>query len=118
MRWVGSDDFITTIVREDLKPGYKLAQSVHAAFNFSVEYKTEMQEWQKKSNYVCCLEASRFKIEVLQAELDKLKIKYVIFEEPDIGNELTAIAVEAIPRELHRKLFKKLKLALSWKIQN
>jgi hypothetical protein len=90
-----------------------VAQSVHAAFDFSVKFNSEMQEWQKKSNYVCCLEASRFKIELIQAELDKLKIKYLIFEEPDIGNEITAIAVEAIPRELHTKLFKKLKLALS-----
>lgn len=96
-----------------MQPGYKLAQSVHAAFEFSVEHRIEMEQWQKKSNYVCCLEASRFKIEIIQAELDKLKIKYTIFLEPDIGNELTAIAVEAIPRELHTKLFKKLKLALS-----
>lgn len=72
-----------------------------------------MREWQEKSNYVCCLQASEFKIEMIQAELDKLEIKYSIFEEPDIGNQLTAIAVEAIPRELHKKLFKKLKLALS-----
>lgn len=90
-----------------------MAQSVHAAFNFSVENNIEMKEWQEKSNYVCCLEASVFKIEMIQAELDKLEVKYTIFEEPDIGNQITAIAVEALPRDVHTKLFKKLKLTLS-----
>lgn len=90
-----------------------MAQSVHAAFNFSVEYRSEMEKWQKKSNYVFCLEASEFKIERIRAELDKLQIKYTVFLEPDIGNQLTSIAVEAISREQHTKLFKNLKLTLS-----
>lgn len=72
-----------------------------------------MEEWQKNSNYVCCLEASEFRIDRIRAELDKLKIKYTVFLEPDIGDVMTAIAVEAISRELHTKLFKNLKLALS-----
>lgn len=72
-----------------------------------------MESWHEKSNYVCCLEASLFRIEVIRAELEALNIKHIIFLEPDIGNELTSIAIEAIPRELHTKLFKNLKLALS-----
>jgi len=59
------------------------------------------------------LEASQFKIERILSRLDELKIKYSVFFEPDIGNEMTAVAIEALPRELHSKLFKKLKLALS-----
>jgi hypothetical protein len=72
-----------------------------------------MKNWNEKSNYVCCLEASKFKIEVVRAELEALKIKHIIFLEPDIGNELTSVAIEAIPRDLHTKLFKNLKLTLS-----
>lgn len=110
---MNDDDFVTVIVRKDLAPGYKLAQSVHAAFNFSVEFRQEMEQWQAKSNYLCCLEASDFQIDVLRAKLDHEKIKYTIFEEPDIGNVLTAIAIEALPRDVHKKLFKNFKLALS-----
>ena len=116
-RWVGSDEFITIIVRKDLAPGYKLAQSVHAIADFSVEHEESFKEWQKNSNYLCCLEASDFQIDVIRSKLDELKIKYTVFLEPDIGNVLTSIAVEAIPRELHKKLFKNYKLSLSWEIQ-
>ena len=41
-------------------------------------------------------------------------IKYQEFFEPDIGNQRTAIAVEALSRKQHSKLFNKLKLTLSW----
>jgi len=63
------------------------------------------------------LEESEFKIEILRSKLDELKIKYSVFLEPDIGNQLTAIAIESLPSELHKQLFKKLKLTLSWNIQ-
>lgn len=45
--------------------------------------------------------------------LSLLKIKYHIFVEPDIGNEMTAIAVESLSNTEHKKLFKKFKLTLS-----
>jgi hypothetical protein len=59
------------------------------------------------------LEASKEDINKVLTKLDILKIKYNKFFEPDIGNQLTAVAIEAIPREQHKKLFKKLKLTLS-----
>lgn len=33
--------------------------------------------------------------------------------EPDIGNEITAIAIECIPKSMHTKIFKNFKLALN-----
>lgn len=45
-----------------------------------------------------------------------LDIKYEVFYEPDIGDQMTSIAVEAISREQHKKLFKNLKLANHEKI--
>lgn len=65
------------------------------------------------SNYVCCLESSEFKLNSIIEKLELNGIKYQKFYEPDIGNQLTSIAVEAIPRQQHRKLFKNLKLTLS-----
>lgn len=46
-------------------------------------------------------------------KLDWYQIKFATFREPDIGNEITAIAVESLPKELHKKLFNNLKLGLS-----
>ena len=107
------NEFLTTIVRDDLTPGYKCAQSVHAMADFSVKHENEFKQWQLGSNYLCCLQASEIDINRLIKKLDVLEIKYNIFYEPDIGNEMTALAVEAISREEHKKLFKKFKLALS-----
>ena len=88
-------------------------QSAHALANFAIEYEQEFKKWQQYSNYLCCLEATNFKIDRIISLLDDLKIKYSVFLEPDIDNQRTAIAIEAIPRELHKKLFKNLKLTLS-----
>ena len=107
------NEFLTTIVREDLQPGYKLAQSVHAAADFAVKFEHEFKQWQMGSNYLCCLEASELKMRILIEKLQSLGIKYLVFYEPDIGNQMTSIAVEAISREQHKQLFKNLKLALS-----
>ena len=107
------NEFLTTIVREDLQPGYKCVQSAHALADFAVKFTNEFKQWQMGSNYLCCLEASESKINRLIEKLDYLEIKYEIFREPDIGNQMTALAVEAISREQHKKLFKNLKLTLS-----
>ena len=107
------NEFLTTIVREDLQPGYKCVQSAHALADFAVKFTNEFKQWQMGSNYLCCLEASEPKINRLIEKLDYLEIKYEIFREPDIGNQMTALAVEAISREQHKKLFKNLKLTLS-----
>lgn len=105
--------FTTIIVREDLEPGYKVVQSSHALADFAVKYENEFKEWQCTSNYLCCLETSKLRIEYLISKLDELKIKYSVFLEPDIGNELTAITIEAVSDKLHKQLFKKFKLTLS-----
>jgi hypothetical protein len=96
-----------------LAPGYQVVQTAHALADFAIKYEQEFKDWQCKSNYLCCLGASEFKIERIINLLEELKIKYHVFLEPDIGNVMTAVAVEAIPRELHNKLFKNLKLTLS-----
>lgn len=108
-----NNNFITIITRSDLKPGYKVVQSAHALADFAVKFEKEFKKWQLGSNYLCCLEATEFKIQKILNKLEELKIKYNVFLEPDIGNELTAVAIEAIPRDKHKKLFKNLKLTLS-----
>lgn len=106
-------DFITIITRKDLTPGYKVVQSAHSLADFAVKYYEEFKKWQFNSNYLCCLEASESRIEIILSKLDELKIKYSVFLEPDIGNKMTSVAIEAIPTELHKQLFKNLNLTLS-----
>ena len=107
------DEFVTIIVRDDLTQGYKVVQSAHALADFAVKFESEFKKWQQGSNYLCCLEATTDKIERIISKLDSLDIKYQEFIEPDIGNQITSVAIEAISRQQHRKLFRNLKLTLS-----
>lgn len=109
---VTGNEFVTILVREDLEPGYKVVQTAHALADFAVRFEQEFKQWQLGSNYLCCLEASQERINKILDKLKDLGIKYQIFEEPDIGNKMTAVAIEAISREQHRKIFKNLKLTL------
>ena len=110
---INGNEFMIIICSDDMTQGYKVVQSAHALADFAVKHQDEFLKWQMGSNYLCCLEASESKINRLIDKLDYLEIKYEIFREPDIGNQMTAIAVEAISREQHKKLFKNLKLTLS-----
>lgn len=107
------NEFVTIIVRSDLEPGYKVAQSAHALADFAVKFEHEFKQWQLGSNYLCCLEADEDKIQRVLSKLKDSGIKHEVFHEPDIGNQMTAVAVEALSREQHKKLFKNLKLTLS-----
>ena len=78
-------------------------QSAHAAIDFQHEYPVESKEWQSKSNYLALLTVSD------ELELNKLiekakirNIKFTVFREPDIQNQITAIAFE--PSDNSRKL--------------
>lgn len=110
---INQGDFLTVLVDEKLEPGYKVAQSVHAVANFAIEHTENLRAWHYNSNYICCLETSLARLEYIISLLDILKIKYVKFLEPDIGNVLTAVAIQALPAKEHKKLFKNLKLTLS-----
>ena len=43
------NEFLTTIVREDLQPGYKCVQSAHALADFAVKFTNEFKQWQMGS---------------------------------------------------------------------
>jgi hypothetical protein len=88
-------------------------QSAHGMAEFSARHGPEFIEWEKTSNYLCCLELSKLRMQVLIDKLKDLGIKYSVFLEPDIGNEMTSITIECLPEETHKKLFKNFKLTLS-----
>ena len=102
---------LTTIVRADLDPAYKIPQSIHAVTEFINNHKDIYSEWNLNSNCLCCLEASHLKMREIIDLLEMLSIKYSVFLEPDIGNELTAITIQPLDSKIHKQLFKNLNLA-------
>lgn len=78
-------------------------QSAHAAIDFQYEHTDEASQWQTKSNYLALLtvpnEESLYK---LISKAENSGIKFTVFREPDLNNEITAVAFE--PSDSARKL--------------
>lgn len=95
-----------------MSPGYQAVQSTHALRQFTAEHPERDREWFENSNYLGLLSVANEECLhelVTQAELKG--IKYSIFREPDIDNQITAVALE--PGNKSKKLCARLKLALS-----
>ena len=102
---------LIVITRRDLSPGYQAVQAAHAAIEFQHEYPEIAKEWNTYSKYLVFLSVENE--EKLHRFLEKIKyrnIKHTIFIEPDIGDKLTAIALE--PNDNSRRLTAHLPLAL------
>ena len=94
---------LRVVTRRDLPIPYQAVQSGHAAIDFQHQHPVEAKEWQTQSNYLAFLTVAD------EAELIKLiskailsGIKHTIFREPDINNEITAVAFE--PSEAAKRL--------------
>lgn len=78
-------------------------QSAHAVIDFQYEHPYEASQWQTKSNYLALLtvpnEESLCK---LISKAENSGIKFTVFREPDLNNEITAVAFE--PSDNARKL--------------
>ena len=102
---------LISITRRDLSPGYQAIQSAHAAIDFQHQHPEIAKQWNSISNYLVFLSVASE--EDLYRYLDKFEkkgLKFTPFFEPDINNELTAVAVE--PTEKARRLCSNLPLTL------
>lgn len=104
-------DKLYVITRADLEPGYQAVQSVHAGIQFIFEHPEYAEYWFKQSNYLGLLSVND------EAELTNLieqatahDIRFSVFREPDVDNQITAIALAPGPKS--KKLCSKLPLAL------
>ena len=99
------------ITRSDLAAGYQAVQSIHAAIQFKFEHPEISQNWFEKSNYLGLLSVSN-EAELMQLidQASRKGIKFAVFREPDIDDQITAIALG--PGIEAKKLCSKLKLAL------
>lgn len=99
------------IGREDLGSGYMSVQAMHAAIQFQHDYPEHATVWYKQSNYLGFLSVSNEdELGRLIRKATDLGIKFSVFREPDIDDQITAIALE--PGVLSKKLCSNLKLAL------
>ena len=82
------------VVREDLKDGLKMSQSLHAVIDFQLKYPEIVKEWREQSDIICSLVATKEELNNLITKIkSKQEVYFVEFFEPDLNNELTAIAV-------------------------
>jgi hypothetical protein len=79
--------------RQDISPEYQLVQTAHAALELGNTLKPEQV---KNLHFTCCGVANLGELYMIQDYLDNQGYHYVAFREPDIGNEITSIAVEPI----------------------
>lgn len=94
---------LRVVTRRDLSLPTQAVQSAHAAIDFQHAHPKEATDWQTKSNYLALLTVANE--EELYKLIDKATIrgiKHTIFREPDINNEITAIAFE--PCDASRRL--------------
>lgn len=102
---------LISITRADLTSGYQAVQSSHALIDFCFKYPDVATTWHNNSNYLCQVvvkNEDELKKYVLKA--NKKGIKVVEFYEPDLENQLTAIALE--PSNASKKLISNLPLML------
>lgn len=92
-------DRMYIIVRNDLKPGLQAAQACHALRLFGAEHPEEDRSWYEGSNNLVLLQVPDE--EALLGLLERSSgISSSLFREPDLGDEATALALEARGRRL------------------
>lgn len=110
MSQIDSNHKLYIITREDLSPAYQAVQSAHAVADFIFQHGDVANVWHNISNYIIILtvphEADLYAV---TQTLRGLNISFTKFTEPDIGNELTAIAIE--PGDKSRDFCKQFKTA-------
>lgn len=101
---------LTTVTRRDLSPGTQSVQSTHALAQFIFEHPEISILW-FKNPYLAQLSVENLdELNSLILKLKKSKIRYSIFREPDINNQITSIAIE--PSDKTRRLVSSLPLML------
>ena len=99
------------ITRQDLEPGYQAVQSMHALRQFTAEHPEIDKMWFEQSNDLGLLSvADEQELNMLIEQATAHDIHFSIFREPDVENQITAIALA--PGQKTKKLCSRLPLAL------
>lgn len=111
MTQINQNSKLIIITRSDLEPGAQAVQSSHAAIQFIYDHPEIAKQWYNVSNYLVLLSVKNQK-ELLDLVdiFNQRGIHISKFYEPDLGNELTSIAIE--PTSRARRLVNSLPLLL------
>ena len=94
-----------------MKAGAQLAQVAHVMSSFAIEHSDVHADWQTNSNYLVILSVEdEVSLSSILEKARELGIKASSFIEPDLGDQLTAIALE--PSEETYRITSSLPLAL------
>ena len=97
--------YVYIITRQDLSAPYASVQAIHAA----IEATKAFPQPQETVFVVLCTVPSEDHLLRFTHKITNKGVRFVSFYEPDIGNQLTAIATEPIYNS-QRKIFSNLKL--------
>lgn len=87
-----------------------MAQAIHAFREFIDQHPEDELDWYQHSNYICVLHAKNQEhLEKLMAKAVDKSILHAPFFEPDLDNELTAVAFA--PCHESKRLLRSLRLA-------
>jgi peptidyl-tRNA hydrolase len=99
------------VVRSDLSPGLQAAQAVHAAFAFGHRHSNLVGQWITESNFLVIVAVpDEDSLRAFAEEAFTRNIVKVNVTEPDLDNELTAVALA--PGNAAKKLCANLPLAM------
>ena len=82
------------VTRQDLTPGYAATQATHSSLLFAQEFPQIFREWSKDPYLALLSVKNEQELSTIISKLEKSKIKFSVFREPDIDNHITAICLE------------------------
>jgi peptidyl-tRNA hydrolase len=99
MATIKNGDKLYVVTRRDIAPGYQGVQSQHAAIQFVFDHADRGAEWFKNSNYLAWLSVED-EIELMRliTSAQDAGLRWSAFREPDVGGQITAIAIEPHPK--------------------
>lgn len=87
--------------RQDIFAEYQLVQTAHAALELGSKIRETSPEQVKGLHFTCCGVDDLHELENVENVLKSMRVNYVVFKEPDIGNQKTAIGV--YPLQEHKR---------------
>ena len=99
-------NYFYVLVRTDLPIEQQMCQAIHAAHESGIHLANKSKDI---SSVVVCAVPNEAKLQEVYIKLKSRGIKTVMFLEPDIGNQATALATEPICGD-QRKIFANFKL--------
>lgn len=82
------------VVRNDLAPGIQISQSIHAKDEFTRRYPELEATWARDSNTIIILSGSNNDLYSVIGKALTKGVCYATFKEPQLNNEVTAVALE------------------------